>query len=89
MTHAPHMRSRSATPADVILAGIDTHAYILINTDRAEAYTLLFTRFFKTIADVTRKPVSFAYLDHGVGIQTITSDMCNKQATGMLAICTP
>lgn len=63
--------------------GIDTHAYIFINLDTTKAYTLLFSRFFAAIADVTRQPIRFAYLHHGQGIRTITVDMCNKQAAGM------
>jgi hypothetical protein len=57
-----------------------------MNLETTVAYKVLFERLFRTLGNVGRKPVSFAYMlggeDAAEGIRTVTVDMCKKQAAG-------
>jgi hypothetical protein len=69
----------------LIIIGIDVYAYAWTTLDTRAAYAQLFHNLFRVLGEVARQPVSFAHI-HRFGIQSISVDMCSKQAGGMLLL---
>ncbi|KAJ5110975.1 hypothetical protein N7532_001510 [Penicillium argentinense] len=71
----------------LIICWLNTYVYAFMNLETRAAYRVLFEKIFKTLGDVGRKPVQWAYQlggdDSCDGIRTVTVDMCKKQAPGL------
>jgi hypothetical protein len=65
------------------MLGTEVYCYVFLNIETRIAYSTMFRRLFIAFEKIALQQVTFAYL-HGQGIQTVTIDMCKKQARGML-----
>ncbi len=76
------------TCTNLIHVGINVYCYAFLNLETREAYATMFSQIFLVLEDVARSPIRFPHIHGGEqGLRTVTIDMCNKQAGGMLSIC--
>lgn len=63
--------------------GINTYVYAFLNLETRSAYAEMFKRIFNVLTNVGRKTIAFRHISGGDdGLQTVTMDMCKKQAGG-------
>jgi hypothetical protein len=61
--------------------GIDVYAYVWTTEDTREGYKCIFNALFQEIYKSTKQQFKFFHI-HGAGLETISVDMCFKQAGG-------
>ncbi|OJD12483.1 hypothetical protein ACJ73_09344, partial [Blastomyces percursus] len=57
------------------------YAYVFTNIETRKSYAEMFISLFKLLGQVARTTIQFSHI-HGDGLQTVTVDMCKKQAPG-------
>jgi hypothetical protein len=61
---------------------IEVYCYVWTTLDTRIAYATIFEHTFRCLSDAARVPIHFGHIHNGAGIQTVTLDMCPKQAPG-------